>query len=61
MADDGTGCAEPAMVMQSSGRGLEGIRHRAANLAGTYAAQNLPGGGFRVAVTYPTHNAASEC
>ncbi len=61
VADDGTGCAEPAMVMQSSGRGLEGIRHRAAALAGTYAAQNLPGGGFRVAVTYPTHNAASEC
>ncbi len=56
VTDDGSGCAEPATVMQSSGRGLEGIRHRAAALAGTYAAHNLPGGGFRVAVTYPAGN-----
>jgi signal transduction histidine kinase len=49
--DDGRGSTGPSV---GTGSGLTGMRQRAEALSGTFEAGPRPGGGFRVAATFPT-------
>jgi signal transduction histidine kinase len=51
--DDGRPAAPPGQHERATGRGLIGIRERAAIHGGTCDAGPRPGGGFRVRVTFP--------
>ena len=50
IVDDGPGATAPARL----GRGLAGMRERAALLGGVVETGTLPGGGFRVFAELPT-------
>jgi signal transduction histidine kinase len=49
--DDGRGSADTSV---GTGSGLTGMRQRVEALSGTFEAGPKPGGGFRVAATFPT-------
>jgi signal transduction histidine kinase len=49
IVDDGIGVSEPPR----EGGGLQGMRERAAALAGTFSAGRRPEGGFRVSASLP--------
>ena len=51
VVDDGGGTA--AATTEGTGMGLVGIRERAESTGGRWAIGPVPGGGFRVAVSWP--------
>jgi len=54
ISDDGVGLAPST---KSAGVGLLGMRERVESLAGTFAASNVDGGGFRIAARLPLRDA----
>jgi len=56
VSDDGRG-ASSSYGAPGTGHGLIGMRERTAMLQGTFAAEPVPGGGFRVSATIPCDGA----